>query len=348
MGADGRDEVPGRGRRLLRLIRRGALAFAAGSVASLALRLWILDDGRFIKWNYYIPLVLLVPAGLVAAALAKAHPALRAVFAAAILAMAVPALMHEQPRFFHPEVAPPAPTADPRAFTVMTYNVMGYHGGEGDVYRTIAEAHPDILCLVEGTFANRAPVGVVETLGDEYHWAVGDRLSIASRFPIKESKLLKKTHGRIIMRAVVEIDGREVSVILADIWVPRLRIEDQVFPELGAFVEMETGPVVLTGDFNTPRGSVWIQRCAAGLTDVLLHETAPHYLATWPRPFPLWQIDHMFCGNGLGVLAADIPKVAGSDHYPLLATLQLPEKSASPKPAPKAAKSPRQKAPRRR
>ena len=312
------------------------------------MRLIFADDGRFIKWNYYIPLALLVPAAVVSAALAKVHKGVRIGLGVALLALAVPALHHEQPRLLIVPAPAPIIPADGSAFRVMTYNVEGYHGGEQRVLDFIGESQPDILCLVEGTFANRAPPNVVKTLGDKYHWAVGERLSIASRYPIKESKVLKRTYGRIIMRAVVDVEGQDVAVILADIWVPRLRIEDQVFPELGAFVEMETGPVVLTGDFNTPRGSVWIARATAGMDDALLHEGAPRYLATWPSYFPLWQIDHMFAGNGLKVLDAEIPHRWGSDHFPLLVTLQLPGKSASAKTAPKPVKSPSQKRARQR
>lgn len=58
--------------------------------------------------------------------------------------------------------------------------------------------------------------------------------------------------------------------------------------EEGALGEVD----LVAGDFNATDGSVILTRCFPGFRDAL-REAGRGWLATWPRQFPLWRIDHV-------------------------------------------------------
>ena len=60
---------------------------------------------------------------------------------------------------------------------------------------------------------------------------------------------------------------------------------------------------VVAGDFNAISGSVLLSRCFPGMRDAA-NEAGAGWYATWPRRFPLWQIDHTLLGPGLRCLRA--------------------------------------------
>jgi endonuclease/exonuclease/phosphatase (EEP) superfamily protein YafD len=67
--------------------------------------------------------------------------------------------------------------------------------------------------------------------------------------------------------------------------------------EEGALGEVD----VVAGDFNATDGSVILQRCFPRYRDVL-QEAGQGWLATWPRRFPLWRIDHLLIGSRIEAL----------------------------------------------
>lgn len=225
----------------------------------------------------------------------------------------------EQPNLFRRATSP----ASEDGFTVMGYNVKSYSWGSDRVVETILEHDPDILCLQEGTFGGWAPPKVKAALGREYNWAVGDLLSVASRYPIRESRMLV-SRGRIrMMQAIVETPGGTVTILSVDLAPPQRRIDRETFDEFWTQLEMQEGPVIVVGDMNVPRGSDQLRRATRGLADSFRAAGNPRYLATWPSHFPIWQIDHMFHGEGVEVLNAWIGTSRASDHLPILAEYQL-------------------------
>jgi endonuclease/exonuclease/phosphatase (EEP) superfamily protein YafD len=245
----------------------------------------------------------------------------RAVVTLLLIALWLPSLLKEQPNLFSSSKV----TENTDSFSVMTYNVMAYKLSEKRVLETISNEAPDILCLVEGTFGTWAPDAVVKELGPNYHWAVGKRLSIASRFPIiKEEQILEK-RDVVAFKVLLDINGSEVSVINLDISPPSRRSDVTAYDLLKTELNKTAGATILTGDFNTPRGSYHLERLTNGWNDCFAQTSEQRFLATWPTvPFPLWQIDHLFCNNQITPLSTRSIQSLGSDHRPIVGTFSTP------------------------
>lgn len=285
---------------------------------SLVARLVLSDRIELLKYNLYLPLALLAPNLIFLLLLSPLQWLWRGAGIIASFTLLLIGFWIEQPNLFR---SPPSPAAG--GFTVMGYNVKSYSWGSDRVIATILEHDPDILCLQEGTFGGWAPPKVKAALGSEYNWAVGDLLSVASRFPIRESRMLVSRGQIRVMRAIVETPKGAVTILSVDLAPPQRRIDSDAFDEFWALMEMQEGPVIVVGDMNVPRGSHQLGRATRGLTDSFRSTGTPRYLATWPSHFPLWQIDHMFHREGVEVLNSWIGTSLASDHLPILAEYQL-------------------------
>lgn len=70
---------------------------------------------------------------------------------------------------------------------------------------------------------------------------------------------------------------------------------------------------LVVGDFNATDGSVIITRCFPGYRDALA-TAGSGWLATWPRRFPLWKIDHVLMRPGVSAGTARTLDPGTSHH----------------------------------
>lgn len=304
-------------RRILSILTGGILTL---TLASLLLRFTLSDRFFPLNYNSYMP-------GLVYLVIALVLPWVlpfrwwnRGIFAMILLVAAGFSIHQEHPLLLkggNPATTP----AGEDSITMLTWNVQAYHGGMDEVIATIREVDPDILCLVEGTFGDRAPDQVRRALGREYQWAVGRRLSIASRIPILESQQATLSRSMWSFRAVVEpIDGEPFALILVDVNPPFRRREGEVFRELWTLRSAETLPLVMTGDFNTPRHSARLRHAIGpDLRNAVEEMESERWLATWPTwGLPLWQLDYSFIGQEFDIHRAEFLRTRVSDHHGII------------------------------
>ncbi|MEO8377335.1 MAG: endonuclease/exonuclease/phosphatase family protein, partial [Candidatus Sumerlaeota bacterium] len=239
----------------------------------------IIFRDRFFPFNlnFYIPPLVTGILGVTCVTFSHVSARFRAAIALFLLLSWLPNFFIDQPRFFSSLASENAP-AD---FNVLSYNVKSYSFGSNKVIPFIAQTRPDILCLVEGTFRGRAPDNVKKALGDEYHWAVGYTLSIASRFPIIESKQVAEVRDIKVIRAVLQTPRGAIAVYDVDVKTPPFRSDQKAFDELYAAIADEKLPAIVVGDFNTPRGSYHVNRAMTGWRDSFSESSTDRYLATW-------------------------------------------------------------------
>jgi endonuclease/exonuclease/phosphatase (EEP) superfamily protein YafD len=91
---------------------------------------------------------------------------------------------------------------------------------------------------------------------------------------------------------------------------------------LTALVNEESGPTVVLGDFNATPFSLILKRFERGTG--LRRLTA---LASWPSHVQLPQvaIDHIFVSPDIEASAVRLGAAGGSDHYPVIADLIIPQ-----------------------
>ncbi len=233
-----------------------------------------------------------------------------------LMILSVHSLSIEQPFLFKSRESRESVSSD--ASSVLLWNVRSYSYGEEAVVDRIKDLSPDILCLVEGTFAGRAPDKVKRALGSEYFWAVGTRLSIASTYPILESQQIYQDQGILLFEATLNVDGKRVSFLLVDIQPPYRRDDRVVFDRLWSTIKIQEGPIVVLGDMNTPRGSYHLKRATRKLQDASLTSSEKTYLATWPTfPVSVLQLDYVFYNEDLEIVSFSVLDGGESDHKPI-------------------------------
>lgn len=251
-------------------------------------------------------------------------------------------------------VAPdPAPR---RRLKLLTYNVHSCRGSDGRVdpvriAEVIAALRPDIIALQELDVGRQRSGGVDQAafiasylrMEAHFHPALhveeekyGDAIltALPSRV-IKAGALPSRGEPRGAIWVSVDCDGAELQVINTHLGLRgRERIE-QVQALLGpgwmGSPECRHCAFVLTGDFNAVPSSAAYRMLARRGVDAQL-ASAARVRPTFPSRFPFLRIDHIFVGEGVHAVEAEVcfsPLArAASDHLPLLATIALPREAA--------------------
>ncbi|MEA2594177.1 MAG: vancomycin resistance protein VanJ [Thermomicrobiales bacterium] len=168
---------------------------------------------------------------------------------------------------------------------------------------------------------------------------------LLSRYPILEQEQLHLSPGRPDLRAVIDLDGESVTVIVAHPRPPRVGRTGIVFDAVTtdqidglARIAVSGPPSVVVGDFNmTIRHSRYAHWTSAGMIDAF--RTIRRGGATLPvrvgrsvrlndrlAGFPLRpvvRVDYIWHTAHLAAEAAWVGEDAGSDHLPVLARLAL-------------------------
>ena len=151
----------------------------------------------------------------------------------------------------------------------------------------IVELPADMLCLVRGTIAPQEP----HPLPTDLNYA--------------------------LLRA--EIRGRAVTLLQIDISASVFKSRRRALAELTALAhEHRHENLIVLGDFNTPRESVWLDPLRAEMAHAF--EAAGRGTAeTWPLPSPVLALDQIWTGPGLRTLHCIHGFSLRSDHRAVIA-----------------------------
>jgi len=124
-------------------------------------------------------------------------------------------------------------------------------------------------------------------------------------------------------RFEVRIKGREFTLLQIDIdGVPAHSRREPLTKLAELVASMKGRPLVLLGDFNTPRDSVHIAPLRSLLVNAF--ETAGIGSGeTWPVPLPVLSLDQIWCGGGLAPVRCRHGVTFRSDHRPVVAELRF-------------------------
>jgi endonuclease/exonuclease/phosphatase family metal-dependent hydrolase len=245
---------------------------------------------------------------------------------------------------------PREPTPGVPHFTVMTYNVHQERSGDASTVAAVGAADADILCLQEineawaqvlkPRYAARYPVMLFATTEDY------GGLAILSKYPLEDRGVLhfgKDFHpawsviadtpgGRVQvmhvhLRAMLDGDSNAASNFLGT-------SSDHV-AELESFMKAtEPGlPTVVLGDFNeSPKGDAvkWLE--ARGFRNALPLYRPGQF--TWKGKSVAglldMTIDHVMFDGSFEPLSSWVDGSGGSDHLPVLASLELVGRPGGP------------------
>lgn len=149
-----------------------------------------------------------------------------------------------------------------------------------------------------------------------------------SAFPDRETRtlgggLVAIVKGRIHEASVVALAGRSraavlrldaLAVVLVDIDGAVYRHRGEAFGRLRTLLKpLQTGPLLVMGDFNTPRDSLFFESWRKDSLHAF-EAAGSGFDATWPVPLPVLAIDHVWCGGGLRPLRCELLSSSSSDH----------------------------------
>lgn len=244
------------------------------------------------------------------------------------------------------------PDASMRPIRILTYNVHSCRGMDGRrdparIAEVIARCKPDIAALQEVDVGRARSGGIDQAqkiaahlrMDSHFHPALhleeeqyGDAIltALPARL-IRAGPLPSRGEPRGAIWMAVDVGGTELQVINTHLGLRRRERLAQVAELLGPAwlggAENRHDPTVIVGDFNAGPGSASYRNLLRHGRDVQLHAAA-RIRATFPSRFPVLRIDHIFIGEGLRALRAEVvaDRLArtASDHLPLLATIGVP------------------------
>jgi endonuclease/exonuclease/phosphatase family metal-dependent hydrolase len=239
-----------------------------------------------------------------------------------------------------------------RSIRILTYNVHSCRGTDGKVdpariAAVIASCNADIVALQE------VDVGRARSGGVDQAARIADHLGMASHFH-PALYLEEEQYGDAILTALpaelvkaaplpslgeprgaiwvsVDIGGVNLQVINTHLGLRRRERLTQAAALLGpewlGAMEERHAPAVLLGDFNaTPSSAPYRALVAHGQDVQLTNGGRPR--ATFPSRFPFLRLDHIFVGEGIETVHAEVRTDAvtkrASDHLPVLAEIAVP------------------------
>jgi endonuclease/exonuclease/phosphatase (EEP) superfamily protein YafD len=251
---------------------------------------------------------------------------------AVVLALfAIPNAAAIAPAFFGARIEN-KPSADLR---LMLANVYTGNTEHERVLAAIRDLKPDVIVLLE---VNDRWLGALKpALSPEYsaaaHEAREDNFGIAlfSRRSLVDAKVVSLGAADVpSVVARLEIDGRPLSILGTHTLPPGSRryteLRDDQLAAIPAFLRQTAAPWVVLGDLNTTPWSDAFQDLleVGGLKDSMqgfgIQATWPSFF--WPLLIP---IDHCLHTPGITVVNRFVGPPIGSDHYPLVIDLALPQ-----------------------
>ena len=181
-------------------------------------------------------------------------------------------------------------------------------------YRAIEATDADLVVVTEpGTFGwgqdGRPFVAgwphVIRTTG----------LVILSRHQLLEVTPVLNADQVSLVQARVLIDGVERLIWIVDLPSDPRRSRKAVFDQLlsGALAKQLEAPDIVVGDFNVPRHS---HALAAAFPDHrnAFDEAGAGWSGTWPRAWPLWQLDQLLLGPELTAVRYEVVDPGAGYH----------------------------------
>jgi vancomycin resistance protein VanJ len=238
-----------------------------------------------------------------------------------------------------------AATGHGSELSVVTYNMLSIDSEPERVVNVIQQLDADIVGLLE-LGPDHAQL-IDETLADEYPYRAlhpslpYNGIGVLSRYPIRDDLTFSPLPDSMgFQRVVVDLNGTSIVVYVAhprpgyNIFSPLTynnTIRDQEIRILiDEYLDHETGPLLVIGDFNMPDLSDaygWMDR---RWTDAF--REAGHGLGfTFPAPLRFVRIDYIWHDEYFVAKNAEVGDDNGtSDHHPVLARLILKESDANP------------------
>lgn len=202
---------------------------------------------------------------------------------------------------------------------LLSWNIQKKTGEKKlEAVKIIKERDPDIFSLIEFGSGGIELVRELELMLPDYSLSlVDDCILTGVKGTVKNSKLIyvgDDDFGRYV-RADLFVKGKNITVYFVDMGSsphhPRGSALSDMFRN--AMAEDKKSLLVMMGDFNTPYESVCFDSYKEHFKNAFA-ESGRGFMESWPLPFSLLTIDHIWCGNNLKTVNAKMIYNWISDH----------------------------------
>lgn len=205
---------------------------------------------------------------------------------------------------------------------VMFWNVSSCDLGWTGVVTTLKHRNPDVIGLTEIGGGDLSDIQRWQEAFPDYELtdAYGGML-LLSKSPIMAINNGRLDDGGHYKHVSIETASGRLHAVVVDIRSDPLMSRQQPLAEL---VEVTTDygsePVVVMGDFNTPADSVHFDTLRHSFENAF-EVRGNGYAPTWPLPFPIMQLDHIWTNRQTNVSRCESDWTSSSDHRPVAAWL---------------------------
>lgn len=216
-----------------------------------------------------------------------------------------------------------------RDLRILSFNVLANNEDYEEVIEFIKASGADLVVLHEASEPWEEALGEAD-LGYTI-WLNRNREDIFSSVVLASPDAVVESYGFRLddPRAVAIRLSSGVSVLaihpLSPQRSPRAELRDRQLAFAGDWVKDQTGPVIVTGDFNATPFSYPYRRLrkTTGLNDSIRgFGLELSYPARLPSFFQV-SIDHLLFSEGLAVVDRRLGPALGSDHFPLIVDLAV-------------------------
>ncbi|MCA9742352.1 MAG: endonuclease/exonuclease/phosphatase family protein [Deferribacteres bacterium] len=194
-----------------------------------------------------------------------------------------------------------------------------------EVIKLIEREKADIIGIVESGIKRRHRKIWEETF-PEYHVEFLRKQMLL----LTKGKIIDREEGSISRRGFyhlfkISLDGKLFTVLLIDIKADPPTSRAVVFEQLEKIIlPHRQERLIVMGDFNTPLQSVHFERLRKHL-DHAFEAGGNGFAETWPSPFPLLTIDHIWVSPFIEVQDCTLKQSSFSDHRAISATVNITE-----------------------
>ena len=224
---------------------------------------------------------------------------------------------------FNPQHAEISTRADEKRLKVVQFNLGGARSSPQAVHESLHDLDADVATLVE-----TSPNGevVLAELKRDYPFQVncfdspGCEMAIVSKTTLSNGTLVYAGQTVPLLKASLGPDSNSLRLeAVHTTRFPHITEQFSQFRAIAQALGLDTGPLLLMGDFNaTPQS-----RVLQSLADQLGLKVVT-YLPSWPATYGLPQlaIDHILVSSSLRPLSPEtVGQGAGSDHLPVAVVL---------------------------
>jgi endonuclease/exonuclease/phosphatase (EEP) superfamily protein YafD len=233
-----------------------------------------------------------------------------------------------------------APSGEGPTLTLMNYNVLWSNRDFAAFADSVRSAGPDLLGLEELTPGNAPNIVAALEADYPYHTLTSETqgVGLMSRFPIESVTYPAFPPRNLALHAVVNWAGQPIHVFVAHFaannfiaeplgQIPAIAAERyatrlEQTQRLAEEFQASRSPALLLCDCNLVSTSEAYQRLDAFLDDSF-REAGWGFGFTLTFPFSMQRIDYIWHTAQWSARAAYVGRNGGSDHYPLIAQLQL-------------------------